>query len=245
MMTMPVTIEIADSNPSSESIDKVFQYLDYVDRKFSFFRPDSEVSAINRGGDEWPAEKWSDDMKLVMALSEKTKNETDGFFDIRRSDGRIDPSGLVKGWMIYNSAEILKADGYKNFYIDIGGDIQTYGKNKDGMDWRIGIRHPFQKDKIVKVISGENLAVATSGTYERGKHIYNPKTGKTAESDIASISIIGPNVYEADRFATAAFAMGREGINFIASLLGFEGMMIDNDGVATMTDGFEKYAIKT
>jgi thiamine biosynthesis lipoprotein len=89
------------------------------------------------------------------------------------------------------------------------------------------------------------LAVATSGTYERGKHIYNPKTGKTAESDIASISIIGPNVYEADRFATAAFAMGREGINFIASLLGFEGMMIDNDGVATMTDGFEKYAIKT
>ena len=68
----------------------------------------------------------------------------------------------------------------------------------------------------------------------------NPKT-KVAAAEIASISVIGPNVYEADRFATAAFAMGEKGIEFIEGLKGFEGYMIKNNQIAVMTSGFKKY----
>jgi thiamine biosynthesis lipoprotein len=86
-----------------------------------------------------------------------------------------------------------------------------------------------------------NCGIATSGTYERGQHIYNPITKKTEISDIVSLTVIGPNVFEADKFSTPAFAMGKVGIEFIESLPGFDGYMIDKDGIATMTSGFDEY----
>ena len=71
--------------------------------------------------------------------------------------------------------------------------------------------------------------VATSGTYIRGLHIYNPRGGNEPVSDIVSLTVIGPNIHDADRFATAAFAMGAAGINFIEQLPGYEGYIIDKD----------------
>ncbi len=85
--------------------------------------------------------------------------------------------------------------------------------------------------------------VATSGTYIRGQHIYNPKERKSELTEIVSLTVIGPNIYEADRLATAAFAMGRAGINFIEKLDVFEADMIDNKGRATLTTNFDKYII--
>lgn len=85
-----------------------------------------------------------------------------------------------------------------------------------------------------------NQAVATSGNYERGGHIYNPKNKKEA-SEIASITVIADNIFDADRFATAAFAMGKKGIEFIASLKKIEGYMIKKDKTAVFTDGFQNF----
>jgi thiamine biosynthesis lipoprotein len=83
--------------------------------------------------------------------------------------------------------------------------------------------------------------VATSGTYIRGLHIYNPRAGNQPVSDIVSLTVIGPNIHDADRFATAAFAMGADGIRFIEQLPGYEGYIIDKNQLGTMTSGFEKY----
>jgi len=80
--------------------------------------------------------------------------------------------------------------------------------------------------------------VATSGTYIRGQHIYNPYRPEEKIEDIVSITVVGPDIYEADRFATAAFAMGRGGIMFIEELKDFEGYAVDAAGIATMTSGF-------
>src|SRR5262249_26902285 len=115
-------------------------------------------------------------------------------------------------------------------------------KNSQGQPWRVGIRNPFHMQQIVKVLAVSDRGVATSGTTIRGQHIYNPKTEGPLVSDVVSITVIGPNIYEADRFATAAFAMGEEGICFIERLEGFEGYMIDRRGRATLTSGFERYA---
>jgi thiamine biosynthesis lipoprotein len=149
----------------------------------------------------------------------------------------------VKGWAIWNAAQILMKEGFSDFYVDAGGDIQPYGTNAKGKPWAIGIKNPWNERENIKIMYiKNNEGVATSGTYIRGEHIYDPHTGGAANA-IASLTVIGPNVYEADRFATAAFAMGKEAIRFIESLPELEGYMIDNDKTATMTTGFEKYTI--
>ncbi len=96
-------------------------------------------------------------------------------------------------------------------------------------------------NEIVKVLSITDCGVATSGTYIRGQHIYNPKHAGEPITEIVSLTVIGPDIYEADRFATAAFAMGREGIFFIERVEGLEGYMIDRSGQATLTSGFARY----
>lgn len=239
IMGMHVTVEVNDPYCKKESIDKVFAYFKYVDSKFSTYRKDSEVSKINRG--EIKENNYSEEMKTILALAEKTKQETKGYFDICH-DGAMDPSGIVKGWAIYNAARILDREGYKNYYIDAGGDIQTRGLNKYSKPWKIGIKNPFNQKEIVKVVgvSGGH-GVATSGTYERGDHIYNPK-GECSDY-VRSLTVVGADVYEADRFVTAAFAMGKAGISFIEGKSGLEGYMIGSDGMATFTSGFSKYVV--
>jgi len=241
IMGMPITVCLVDEKASQKDIDDVFAYFDYVDEKFSTYKNESEISKINRG--EIAPENWSDDMKIVFELSEKTKKETNGYFDISTPEKIYDPSGLVKGWSIWNAAKILDSRGYENFYIDAGGDIEARGKNERGSDWSVGIRNPFGKsrDEIIKKVFISGHGMATSGAYIRGQHIYNPHVGRAPLREVVSVSVIGPNIYEADRFATAAFAMGREGINFIEELDGFEGYAIDKNGIATMTTNFDQY----
>lgn len=238
-MGMPITVEIVDAGADQESLDVIFEYFTYIDNKFSTYKKESEISQINMGLIN--EEKYSKEMQEVFALSEKTKRETDDYFDIKKPNGLFDPSGLVKGWAIHNASNILKEKGYKNFYIEAGGDIETFGKNKEGKPWTIGIRNPFNTDELIKILEVENKGVATSGNYIRGNHIYDPLNKKDAVADIVSLTVIGPNIYEADRFATAAFAMGENGIFFIENLPGFEGYVVDKNGTATMTQGFKNY----
>ena len=238
LMGMPVTIEIADPAGQAE-FDQVYAYFEGVDRQFSTYKADSELSRLNRG--EFALAQASAEMQNVFRMAETLRQHTDGYFDIRHN-GATDPSGLVKGWAIFNAAEMLWQQGFKNFYVEAGGDFQVYGRNAQGQEWRMGIRSPFNMHEIVKVIAASGCGVATSGSYIRGQHIYNPKDAQPLD-EIVSLTVIGPNVFEADCFATAAFAMGREGIGFIASLEGFEGYMIDREGLATSTSGFARYVI--
>ena len=238
-MGMPITVKVVDPSVTEADIEKVFAYFRAVDDIFSTYKEHSEISKINRG--ELRAEEYSDEMKTILALSEQTKQETRGYFDIQHN-GIADPSGIVKGWAIFQASHMLKEAGCTNFYIDAGGDIQVSGK-KDGNPWRIGIRNPFNRKEIVKVLAVMDKGIATSGTAIRGQHIYDPHLLHTPPQDIVSLTIIGPNVYEADRFATASFAMGKRGINFIEQLPGFEGYMIDASARATFTSGFERYVL--
>lgn len=241
-MGMPVTIEVVGTEDAAPA-QAVFGYFDAVDRRFSTYKSDSEISAINAG--RVRPEAYSLAMQEVFALAEQTRRETDGFFDIRRPDGTLDPSGLVKGWAIQNAAALLIERGVENFFIDAGGDIQSAGRNSDGIDWRVGIRNPFDAEEIVKIVFPLGHGVATSGSYVRGDHIYDPHAPHEVLETIVSLTVIGPNVLEADRFATAAFAMGQAGIAFIEHLPGFEAYAIDRAGIATRTSGFDRFTRPT
>ncbi len=241
---MPITIQIADPNGIGDParpesvIDQVFDYFEYIDQKFSTYKPASEISLINQGA--LALDEASYDMRAVFALAEQLRQETGGYFNIEHN-ARYDPSGLVKGWAVSNAAVMIRAAGYQNFYAEAGGDFQAEGVNPQGDPWLAGIRSPFNPNEIVKVLSVSNHGVATSGTYIRGLHIYDPLEPAPTVPEILSMTVIGPDVCEADSYATAAFAMGRDGIGFIESLDGFEGYMIDSDRQATFTSGFERY----
>jgi thiamine biosynthesis lipoprotein len=237
IMGMPITIEIA-SGGKKEHFDQLFEYFREVDQRFSTYRQDSEISKINNG---LPKNKWSSEMTEVMALCEQTKRLSRGFFDISHN-GKLDPSGLVKGWAVNNAAQLLKNQGVADFYIEAGGDIQSFGQDQDGKEWTFGIRNPFNMAEIIKVIRPLSNGLATSGTYIRGQHIYDPVDGKKL-THIKSLTVIGPDIYEADRFATAAFAMGEGGLKFIENLEGFEGYMVDENKRAAYTSGFERFVI--
>lgn len=241
LMGMPITLEVLDERVIESDIADIFDYFISIDNRFSTYKKDSEISQINRG--EKLKKDYSSEMKLVLLLCEQTKQETKGYFDIHRPDGTIDPSGLVKGWAIQNSAKLLKKKGFSHFSVNAGGDAEVSG-TKNGQRWTVGIRNPFHQKEIVKVLQLSNSGIATSGSYIRGQHVYNPFSTEKALTEIVSMTVIGPNVYDADRFATACFAMQRKGLAFIASLSDFSGYMIDKDGIATYTKEFEQYVAK-
>lgn len=240
IMGMPITVEVVDSSVTPQDFRDVFSLFKQIDRQFSPYKKTSEVSRINRK--EVAEAEYSEEMREILSLAGKAKDKTNGYFDVYRN-GYFDPSGVVKGWAIQKACELLKTKCLQNFSINAGGDVQVSGNNSHDQNWRVGIRHPFEHDKIVKTIRIENEGIATSGTYLRGEHIYNPLQKAQPVRDIVSLSVIGPDILYADLMATAAFAMGRHGIHFIDSLSDCAGYMIDKDGVATYTRAFEKYVI--
>jgi thiamine biosynthesis lipoprotein len=198
----------------------VFELLKKIDARFSPYKADSELSKYQHG--EIPQKNLSRDMKSIMAGCNEYELLTDGYFTANYS-GKYDPTGYVKGWAIDRAGDLLKKQGYRTFCIGIGGDILA---SSDGDKvWSIGVQDPADNSKILNKLSISNGAVATSGNYERGAHIINPKTGRPAD-ELLSITVIGPDIIKADVLATAGFAMGLAGATFVNKQPGYKALTI-------------------
>lgn len=238
-MGMPITIIWTDDKLDQTVIDDVFDFFRVIDDRYSPYIYTSEVGKINRG--ELIAERYSQELRDILALAESTKSQTDGYFDVWHK-GVFDPSGIVKGWAIQQAAQMLAART-ANFYVEAGGDIQVQGQASSGQPWRIGVRNPFDRTQTIAIVSLDKGAIATSGTAIRGQHIYDPHDEAMLD-EVVSLSVIGSRIVDADRFATAAFAMGKKGIDFIESLSGYEGYMVGKSKLVTMTSNWQKYEVE-
>lgn len=234
IMGMPITIDVRDGD-GGVGIDEAFAELRRIDAVFSPFAPDSAVSRINDG--RLRIDDASAEVQDVLARCERYEAVTGGFFSAWRGPV-LDPSGYVKGWAIERACAILDAHGHGAYFVDAGGDVRTRGAGDAGAPWRIGIRHPVERGSVVRVVLAGDLAVATSGTYEKGSHIYDPHTGAPAD-ELVSLTVIGPSIVEADVQATAAFAMGARAIDYLEGLPGYEAYAIGPDLRATWTSGFD------
>jgi len=236
VMGMPVTIVVTDDGEVAvRAVEEAFEDFAFLDRTFSPFLPDSAVSRINRG--ELPMHESGELVLRAADLCRLYEQATGGYFSAW-PDGRFEPSGLVKGLAIDRACSILDRHGCRNYFIDAGGDVQTRGSSVAGGPWRVGIRHPVSRDEVVRIILAEDLAVATSGTYEKGEHIVNPHTGSPARGWL-SFTVVGPDIFNADVYATAAFAMGAAGLSFIERTPGYEAYAIESSLVASWTEGFD------
>jgi thiamine biosynthesis lipoprotein len=235
LMGTAIAVDVAHAPSDVDvraSVAKAFAWFDAVDRRFSTYKPDSEVCRIDRG--ELRPEDFSDDMRTVLDASEQMRVRTGGYFDVY-ANRHLDPSGYVKGWSVQVASDRLLAAGLVNHCINAGGDVRVRGVSDDGEPWRVGIRHPWQPDKVAWVVAGSDLAVATSGTYERGLHVIDPFTGQPA-SFLRSVTVTGPDLAVADAYATAAVAMGDRGLSWLAALDGYESAAVTERGDAFRSD---------
>ncbi len=222
------TVELCDPVPDPRVLDEAFRWLHLVDRRFSTYRDDSEVNRLHRGLST--LDECSDDLRHVLDRCADLWQRTDGYFDIYAT-GRLDPSGFVKGWSVQVLSERLTAAGAVNHYVEVGGDIQTRGRPTPDSEWEIGIRHPWLRDSISWLIRGTDLAVATSGVYERGLHVIDPRTAAPADQ-VRSATVVGHDLGDTDAFATAVVAMGRAGMTWLAGLDGYHSAVVLADGTA-------------
>ena len=163
---------------------------------------------------------------------------------------RIDLSGIAKGKIVDILRDKLFEEGFKNFLINAGGDMYVAGHNKNGQKWRIAIQDPDSKNKFAGILEKSNIAIVTSGNYERyfikdGKrytHLFNPKTGYP-DSDIKSVTVLTEDTAFGDAIATAVFVMGsKKGYDFLKTN-DIEGLIIYDEGgerKSLYTEGFWK-----
>jgi thiamine biosynthesis lipoprotein len=163
--------------------------------------------------------------------------ETDGYFDVRADHGWLDPSGLVKGWSVERASALLARAGSANHCINAAGDVRVRGEAEAGRPWQIGVLHPQHPDALTAVVAVTDAAVATSGTYERGLHVFDPHTFLPADA-LASVTVVGPDLTFADAYATAALARGLAAPAWLSSLSGHEAYVVDAGGHVWSTPGF-------
>jgi thiamine biosynthesis lipoprotein len=245
VMGTTVSLDIRTPVVADAIVDQVFDQLADVDARFSTYRPDSEVSRLVRG--ELREADASLDLRHVLAACDHLAGVTGGAFDARhhRADGRLDPSGYVKGWAVEEAAWLIDSAGGRNYWINGGGDIVARGEAKPGQPWRIGIRHPDAPDRVAAVLAVSDRAVATSGSYERGDHIGDPPSGKPP-AGLRSVTVVGRGLAFTDAYATAVYVMGLDGLGWLAGQ-GSDGeyaaLAITDDGRTVWTDGMERYLI--
>ena len=233
-MGMPIGIDVRDAGVD---VEPAFAWLHEVDATFSTYRDDSEISRLDRG--ELTVADCRPEVDEVLTRCVALERATGGYFSVRPA-GRLDPSGLVKGWAVDGAARRLEAAGAQRFCINAGGDVVARGRPEPDRAWRVGIRHPEQHERLAAVVAVEDLAVATSAAYERGAHILDPHTGRPP-TGLLSVTIVGPDLATTDAYATAAFAMGADGPAWTATLDGYDALCITADHQVLSTPGFARH----
>lgn len=151
-----------------------------------------------------------------------------GNHTLKKSDPetKVDLGGIAKGYAVDRAIEVLRQKGLRDALVEIGGEVRTMGKNKNGDPWRIGVLHPNQWGYLT-VLELSDKAAATSGDYmnffvvegKRYCHLIDPRAGKPISNDLCSATVVARECTEADALATAILIVGaEEGLKLIESL---------------------------
>ena len=178
---------------------------------------------------------------------EVTFNEADRTITLSQGIG-LDFGGVAKGWAAHQAMERLQTEGPA--LVDAAGDIAISGPRADGGPWQIGVADPFHKGEEIEVLFLDRCGVATSGKDRRRwlrdgalkHHIINPITNQPAETDVLTVTVIAPNVMQAEAAAKAAFIQGSgPGLEWIEAHPEFAALFILDDGQLVYSQKMEDY----
>ena len=173
--------------------------------------------------------------------------ESDGKTIKLTNGAMLNFGAIAKGYASDKIREILKADKVESAIICLGGNVYVHGKKSDGSLWRVGLRDPKgNENSWFCTLKLEDKFIISSGDYERyferdGKryhHIIDPKTGRPAESDLMSVTVISDSGARGDAYSTALYIMGKEkALDFWKEQKSFELVLVCRDGTVTVTEG--------
>jgi thiamine biosynthesis lipoprotein len=223
----------------ADAVDEAMGFLHWVDATFSVYRRESEVSRIGRGGLDTDEAEVA--VREVLTTCTELRSLTEGWFDHEpRFPGarRLDPSAYVKGWAVDRAVEILADAGAGRLSMSAGGDVAVLAGQQSEAAWRVAIQHPERRDAIVAVVGLSSGGIATSGLYERGRHIWHP-AGAAHTRKLASVSVVGPELGIADALATAVFAAGDPTAGWLDRFPAYGVIAVDAGGMLWASPGVE------
>jgi len=211
------------------------QVFDGLNERFSLYRESSEISQIARG--ELLLSASSERMRDAYSEALLWREATNGAFTPHRPDGVLDLSGTIKAVAIAEAAAVIQACGFTNFSLNAGGDILTHGFANDvtasddahSGDWMTGVVDPQNRTELLSVVAltPELPAMATSGSAERGDHIW-ARPGAT--NDFLQATVVAQDIITADVFATAIMAGGQETLDHLTSHFEIAVLVVKADG---------------
>ena len=228
-----VTFDLVPGSTSAEALGAARAAFLDADACFSLWRPGTPMDLVRRG--ELAPEDAPTDVAEVLALCEQARELTDGWFDHEALPGGCDPTGLVKGWAAQRAADRLTGAAGRGI-VNAAGDIATAGAPSGDEPWRIGVSDPRSSVHLVAVVPVRG-AIATSGTYARGAHLFDPRR-RAFGAGFASATVTGPDLAIADAMATALCVAGPEGLGFIELAEGYAGFGVRRDGQIEATREF-------
>jgi thiamine biosynthesis lipoprotein len=237
VMGMPISLAVrgrhAGDLEAESAWAEALATLRDVDRVFSPYRPDSFVSRLDRG--EIDLVDCPPELREVLALGERARRESGGAFDVRRA-GRLDPSGVVKGWAVQRASRPLHHLADTDFCLSAGGDMVCRVADPARPAWRVGVEDPRDPTRVVAVIPVRDGAVATSGLAHRGGHVVDARTNEVPRA-LASVTVVAGDLTTADVDATAAFALGSSGARWLAGRAGRSGIVVHPSGRVEVVGG--------
>lgn len=217
------------------------QVFDELNARFSLYLDSSEISEIARG--EVLLSGSSERMREAYAEALLWREATNGAFTPHRPDGVLDLSGTVKAAAIAEAATAIESCGFESFSINAGGDILTRGipdadataaatapSDTPGQDaWVTGIVDPQNRSDLLSVVrlTPDFPAIATSGSAERGDHIW-ARPGSI--NDFLQATVIAGDIVTADVCATAIIAGGQETLDHLTAHLGIAVLVVKSNG---------------
>lgn len=237
-----------DANFNSAIADAC-EILHEADRIFSLYKSESPLSQLAAGNTS--VAQCPPVVSEIWDECERWEKVTDGWFSPFTPEHTFDPSGLVKTWAAKRAAECLVANGIRDFTLNAGGDVLVSDQASQDLDWRIAIAKPVSIADaeagalaVVDLRGSQFRAMATSGSAERGSHIWSPKSDTDPAKAMLQISVLAKDLVEADIWATAAFAEGPSSLARIDGHPDLEAFAILADGQIAATPGFMKLVLK-
>lgn len=238
-----VSIRVPDADSTTDerhaalgaAIDRARQAFTELDERFSLYRPDSEASQLARG--ELALADSSEEMREAYAESLEWRNRTNYTFTPHRPDDVIDLSGTIKAVGIQRTADALATGGFDTFMINAGGDLLCAGVPSEG--WRVGVADPESAESLITVVElGQGYqAMATSGTAERGEHIWRrPDT----DTSFRQVSVIAADIMTADVLATTIVAGGQASLDHSTSTFDVAVLVVKSDGSLLANEKFKE-----
>lgn len=221
---------VASVEVPTELLSAIEAVFENVEARFSLYRPDSELSRIARGELRLP--EGSDDLIATYTRALAWRDRTDGAFSPHRPDGILDLNGIVKAEAIEQVGLILDAAGCPEWTINVGGDILTRSSAP------IGVADPHRPGSLLcsVVLRKGRQALATSGSAERGDHIW--LGGSLAPAHFVQVTVIADDIVTADVLATAIVAGGTTTMDDLTDHFDIDVLAVDRSGAIVATPGF-------